>query len=144
MAGKKDAAKCTLILTEGDSAKAFAIAGLGVVGRDYYGVFPLKGKVMNVREASAAKIKENDEIQNIMKIMGMSAGKTQSIHEMRYGSIMIMTDQDYDGSHIKGLIINMIEKFFPSLFETNGFIKEFITPIIKATHKRQNNRTICF
>ena len=50
-AGTKNAIDCTLILTEGDSAKTLAVAGLGVVGRDRYGVFPLKGKVLNVRDA---------------------------------------------------------------------------------------------
>jgi DNA topoisomerase-2 len=51
-AGTKNAEKCTLILTEGDSAKSLAMAGLEIVGRDYYGVFPLKGKMLNVREAT--------------------------------------------------------------------------------------------
>ena len=52
---------------------------------------------------------------------------------LRYGSIMIMTDQDHDGSHIKGLIINFIHHFWPSLLKLEGFIKEFVTPIIKVT-----------
>lgn len=69
-AGTSKSRDCTLILTEGDSAKALAISGLGVVGRDYYGVFPLKGKLLNVREASHAQIMKNEEIQNIAKILG--------------------------------------------------------------------------
>lgn len=55
------------------------------------------------------------------------------VADLRYGSIMIMTDQDHDGSHIKGLIINFIHHFWPSLLKIKGFLKEFITPIIKAT-----------
>ncbi len=58
-AGSSKAEKCTLILTEGDSAKSLAISGLSVVGRDLYGVFPLKGKLLNVREASTSTIKAN-------------------------------------------------------------------------------------
>lgn len=58
---------------------------------------------------------------------------TIKIKDLRYGSIMIMTDQDTDGSHIKGLIINFINHFWPSLFKTPNFLKEFITPILKAT-----------
>ena len=58
-AGSKNSEKCTLILTEGDSAKALAMAGLEVVGRDFFGVFPLKGKLLNVREASNKQISEN-------------------------------------------------------------------------------------
>jgi DNA topoisomerase-2 len=57
---------------------------------------------------------------------------------------MIMTDQDFDGSHIKGLLINLIESYFPALFQMNGFLKEFITPIIKATHKKNNSNQISF
>ena len=63
--------KCTLVLTEGDSAKTLAVCGLSVVGRDNYGVFPLKGKPLNVREANLTKIQTNEEIQNIIKILGL-------------------------------------------------------------------------
>ena len=74
-AGTKESLKCTLILTEGDSAKALAISGLSVVGRDYFGVYPLKGKFLNVRSVKEpANIMKNDEISNIMKIMGLSLG----------------------------------------------------------------------
>jgi len=54
------------------------------------------------------------------------------VRDLRYGSIMIMTDQDHDGSHIKGLIINFIHHFWPSLLKIDGFLKEFVTPIIKV------------
>ena len=66
--GTKASHKCTLVVTEGDSAKALAISGLSVVGRDYYGVFPLKGKPLNVRDAGSGIIAKNAEIQNIIKI----------------------------------------------------------------------------
>ena len=66
-AGTKNSEKCTLILTEGDSAKSLAMAGIEVIGRDYYGVFPLKGKLLNVREASSTILTKNDEIQNLIK-----------------------------------------------------------------------------
>ena len=69
LAGGRESDKCTLILTEGDSAKALAISGLSVVGRDYYGVFPLRGKLLNVREASHKQIMENAEIKNITTIL---------------------------------------------------------------------------
>ena len=89
-------------MTEGDSAKSLAIAGLSVIGRDNYGVFPLKGKLLNVRDATSAQVMKNSEIQNIMKIMGLNIGRTYSdTSKLRYGHIMIMTDQDHDGSHIK-------------------------------------------
>ena len=71
-AGTKNSSQCTLILTEGDSAKALAVAGLSVVGRDYYGVFPLRGKLLNVRECKMDQIMKNAEIQNILKIVGLT------------------------------------------------------------------------
>merc|ERR1719159_1565045 len=133
-AGGRKSKDCTLILTEGDSAKALAVAGLSVVGRDKYGVFPLKGKVLNVRDASYKQVTGNMEIQNIMKIIGLTVGKEYvSPKQLRYGSIMIMTDQDHDGSHIKGLLINLVNHWWPSLVQTNGFLKEFVTPIVKVS-----------
>uniref|UniRef100_H3D5N4 DNA topoisomerase 2 n=1 Tax=Tetraodon nigroviridis TaxID=99883 RepID=H3D5N4_TETNG len=138
-AGGKNSIGCTLILTEGDSAKTLAVSGLGVVGRDRYGVFPLRGKMLNVREASLKQIMENAEINNIIKILGLQYKKNysdpESLKTLRYGKIMIMTDQDQDGSHIKGLLINFIHHNWPSLLRHN-FIEEFITPIIKASHKK--------
>uniref|UniRef100_A0A8D2MJE2 DNA topoisomerase 2 n=1 Tax=Zonotrichia albicollis TaxID=44394 RepID=A0A8D2MJE2_ZONAL len=139
-AGSKNSLDCTLILTEGDSAKTLAVSGLGVVGRDKYGVFPLRGKILNVREASHKQIMENAEINNIIKIVGLQYKKNyedqESLKSLRYGKIMIMTDQDQDGSHIKGLLINFIHHNWPSLLRHN-FLEEFITPIIKAFKNKE-------
>ncbi|KAJ8254604.1 hypothetical protein COCON_G00212160 [Conger conger] len=139
-AGGKNSSSCTLILTEGDSAKTLAVSGLGVVGRDRYGVFPLRGKMLNVREASHKQIMENAEINNIIKILGLQYKKNysdpESLRSLRYGKLMIMTDQDQDGSHIKGLLINFIHHNWPSLLR-HHFLEEFITPIIKVSHKKQ-------
>lgn len=138
LAGTKRSSECTLILTEGDSAKTLAVAGLGVVGRDLYGVFPLRGKLLNVREANHKQIMENAEISAIKKIIGLQHGKVyDDVSSLRYGHIMIMTDQDHDGSHIKGLIINFLDHFFPSLLRIPSFLLEFITPIIRATKKNE-------
>ena len=93
-AGGKHSERCTLILTEGDSAKALAVAGLGVVGRDNFGVFPLRGKLLNVRDAKHDQIMKNEEIQAIKKIMGLQHNKAyDSVAGLRYGRLMIMTDQ---------------------------------------------------
>lgn len=137
-AGTKRSSECTLILTEGDSAKALAVSGLSEVGRDAYGVFPLRGKLLNVREATHDQIMKNTEIKNIKEILGLQHGKVySSVDGLRYGSLMIMTDQDFDGSHIKGLIINYLDHFYPSLLKIPNFLVEFITPIIKATKGRE-------
>jgi DNA topoisomerase-2 len=142
MAGSAESLKCTLILTEGDSAKALAVAGLSVVGRDYFGVFPLRGKVLNVRDVNLKKVSDNAEISNLVKIMGLKYGnglgtgkakdKNETIKDLRYGRIMIFTDADVDGSHIKGLLINLFSIFWPELLEIPGFIISLATPILKV------------
>ena len=135
-AGTKKSEECTLILTEGDSAKSMAIAGLSEVGRDKYGVFPLKGKVLNVREAAVKQINGNSEIVNIKKILGLESNKQyKNVKSLRYGKIMIMTDQDHDGFHIKGLLINMFHYLWPELLNFD-FISYMTTPIVKVTLKK--------
>ena len=132
-AGTKKSEQCTLILTEGDSAKTMAISGLSVVGRDKYGVFPLRGKLLNVRDASIKQITDNAEITNLKKIIGLESGKDyKNLKSLRYGKVMIMTDQDHDGSHIKGLVLNMFHSMWPSLLKLN-FITSMITPIVKVS-----------
>lgn len=139
-AGTKNSLLCTLILTEGDSAKSLAVSGLGVVGRDQYGVFPLRGKLLNVREATHKQILENAEINNLIKIIGLQYKKKyltmDDLKTLRYGKVMIMTDQDQDGSHIKGLLINFIHTNWPELLRL-PFLEEFITPIVKARKKNE-------
>ena len=135
-AGTKNSHECTLILTEGDSAKTMAISGLSVVGRDKYGVFPLRGKIMNVKDATLQKIYDNAEITALKKILGLEQNKKYSdISSLRYGSIMIMTDQDHDGSHIKGLLFNIFQSLWNSLYKMDGFLTSMLTPIIKASNK---------
>jgi len=138
-AGTKESKKCTLILTEGDSAKTTAIAGLSVLNRNYYGVFPLRGKIMNVKDATYQKITDNVEITALKKILGLEQNKDYSndINSLRYGNIMILTDQDHDGSHIKGLLFNLFETLWNSLYKYENFMTSLLTPIIKVT----NNQT---
>lgn len=132
-AGTKKSDSCTLILTEGDSAKTMAISGLSEIGRDNYGVFPLKGKVLNVKDASQKQILENMEITNLKKILGLEEGKDyKNTKTLRYGKVMILADQDHDGSHIKGLVLNVFHTLWPSLLK-NNYILSMITPIIKVS-----------
>tara|TARA_R110002073_G_scaffold123085_3_gene266409 strand:+ start:2766 stop:5972 length:3207 start_codon:yes stop_codon:yes gene_type:complete len=136
-AGTAKSSKTILIITEGDSAKTLAIAGLSVVGRDRYGVFPLRGKCKNVRDASTKQLMDNEEFNNLKKILGLQQGKVySSVNELRYGNLMIMTDADNDGSHIKGLVLNMFHYFWPSLLDI-GFVICMVTPIIKVTKAKQ-------
>lgn len=136
-AGSAKSDQCTLIVTEGDSAKAFAMAGLKVVGPDRYGVFPIRGKLMNVRDSSDKKISENEEIQALKKILGLQHGKVYtSRKDLRYGELMILTDQDHDGSHIKGLLLNFVDYFWQSLLPLD-FVVSFYTPIVKISKKEK-------
>jgi DNA topoisomerase II len=134
-AGTKYSKECTLILTEGDSAKAMAVAGLSVItnGRNYYGIYPLRGKLLNTRGDGKEKmIANNQEIIDIKRIMGLQEGKEyKNLDSLRYGKIMVMTDQDVDGTHIKGLFINFMSKW-PSLLKYDGFLNGFLTPIVKV------------
>jgi len=134
-AGTKDSKNCVIIFTEGDSAKATAISGLSIVGRDNYGVFPLRGKLLNTKTATYAQLANNEEINHIKQIIGLQTGKKyKSVSELRYGKILIMTDADTDGFHIKSLIVNFIGNGWPELLKTD-FVSSLITPIVKVSHK---------
>lgn len=142
LAGTKKSSNCVLILTEGDSAKATAISGISAIknGRDFFGVFPLRGKLLNVREASTSQIVNNQEITELKKILGLKTGTiydVNNINELRYRSILLMMDADEDGSHIKGLIINFFNYFFPSLLQIPEFLKVLVTPIVKIFLKNE-------
>jgi DNA topoisomerase-2 len=138
-AGTAKSHECVLILTEGDSAKAMAISGLSQDQRKYYGVFPLKGKLLNVKDISAKKVEATEEIANLKKIVGLESGKKyDDVRSLRYGKILIMTDQDYDGSHIRGLLINMFHELWHELIKIPGFITYMATPIVKANKGKLN------
>ena len=135
-AGTIESNKCTLILCEGDSAKAGIVSGLSKEDRNYFGVFPLKGKLLNTKDISQLKINSNAEITSIKKIIGLVTGKKYDkdlvSKHLRYGKIMFMTDQDLDGSHIKGLCINMFHSQWEELVKLDKFLGFMNTPILKA------------
>ena len=137
LAGTAKSDQCTLILTEGDSAASSAIAGLAVVGRELWGVFPLRGKLLNVRDVSADKFAKNEELTAIKKILGLEQSKVyNSLKSLRYGRVMVMADQDLDGSHIKGLLMNLFHAEWPSLLKS-GFLCSLATPLLKATRRSE-------
>jgi DNA topoisomerase-2 len=139
MAGTKESAKCTLILTEGDSAKAMALSGLSQEQRKFFGVYPLKGKVLNVKDTSDAKVEHTKEIAELKKIIGLTSGKKYTdVKDLRYGSVMIMTDQDLDGSHIRGLLINLFHELWHELIAIPGFLTYMATPIVKANKGKEH------
>lgn len=142
-AGEKNKSQnCTLLITEGLSAKTFAVSGFGVVGRDDWGVWPIKGKIINPRDMKKSKLMTNAQYIQIKKILGLQENKkyttAEDISTLRYGCIMFLTDQDPDGSHIKGLLINIFATCWPELLEVPGFFKCFKTPLVKLTRGNQS------
>lgn len=136
-AGTEKSSQCMIIFCEGDSAKAGIVSGLSSEDRNTIGVYPMKGKILNVRGEQVKRISENKEIAEIKKILGLETGKTYSDQSdvgkhLRYGRVLFMTDQDLDGSHIKGLCINLFQSEWPSLAHIPGFIGFMNTPILKA------------
>lgn len=145
-AGTAKSNECTLILCEGDSAKAGIVSGMNREDRNYYGVYPLKGKLMNVRDASTSTVSKNNEIIEMKKIIGLETNKKYTSKEdvsksLRYGRIMLMTDQDLDGTHIKGLCVNMFDSQWSELIHIDSFIGFMNTPILKA---KKGKNELCF
>ena len=136
-AGTDKSSQCIIIFCEGDSAKAGIISGLSSDDRNTIGIYPMKGKILNVRGELATKISQNKEITEIKQILGLKMGKQYTAEDalktLRYGKVLFMTDQDLDGSHIKGLCLNLFQSEWPSLAEIPGFIGFMNTPILKAT-----------
>jgi DNA topoisomerase-2 len=135
-AGTEKSGQCTIIFCEGDSAKAGIVSGLSKEDRNTIGVYPVKGKFMNVRGEAVKRIAENTEIAEIKRILGLENGRDYTAEDvakrLRYGKVLFMTDQDLDGSHIKGLGINLFQSEWPSLTHIPGFIGFMNTPILKA------------
>ena len=145
-AGTAKSSDCVIILCEGDSAKAGIVSGLSSDDRNTIGVYPMKGKIMNVRGENKKKISENTEIADIKKILGLETGKTyKNVDEvrasLRYGKVLFMTDQDLDGSHIKGLCLNLFQSEWYSLSQIPEFIGFMNTPILKA---KKGSQTLVF
>ncbi|GMT21074.1 hypothetical protein PFISCL1PPCAC_12371, partial [Pristionchus fissidentatus] len=136
LAGGKRSEECSLILTEGDSAKALAVSGLQVVGRERFGVYPLRGKLTNVSGLERSKALAVPEVAALMTILCLRPGVDYSNPveraRLRYGRVILLTDQDEDGSHIKGLVMNIFRCLWPALLQY-PFLTALDTPLIKAS-----------
>ena len=136
LAGTKHSGECSLILCEGDSAKAGIVSGLSREDRDYIGIYPMRGKLFNVRDEAQKRIMENKEIFEIKKIVGLETNfkytEETAKSKLRYNKIVFMTDQDLDGSHIKGLGLNLFDSEWHSLLTIPNFVGFMNTPILKA------------
>ena len=137
-AGTEKSDQTMIIFCEGDSAKAGIVSGLSTSDRNIIGVYPMRGKMFNVRGEQKKRIFENKEVNEIKQILGLETGKKYTKETaqkcLRYGKVVFMTDQDLDGSHIKGLCINLFDSEWETLLDIPGFLGFMNTPIIKA-HK---------
>ena len=141
-AGTDKSSECMLILCEGDSAKAGIVSGLSKEDRNLLGIYPMRGKLFNVRGETNKRISDIVEINDIKKILGLEIDKKyETVEEinqyLRYGRVIFMTDQDLDGSHIKGLGINLFQSQWHSLSKNAQFLGFMNTPILKATKGTQ-------
>lgn len=139
-----DSINCTLYVTEGDSALTFAKKLCSYIpggkGRDFIGMYPLKGKPLNVMNAPATQIAENKEINDLKKVLGLREGVDYRIDEnyetLRYGHLMVLADADVDGLHILGLIMNLFHCKYPTLL-ARGYIKYLKTKILEANKGKE-------
>jgi DNA topoisomerase-2 len=134
----------TIVFTEGTSAAGFVGKGLKGIADDqhkYWGYFPLRGKLLNLRNATAKQLESNEEIKMIKQIIGLKSGvKYTDTRQLRYDRVMIMADADNDGHHIKGLVMNIFSVEWPELLQLPGFICDIALPIKKA--ERADSRGI--
>ena len=150
-AGTSKSGDCTLIICEGLSAKTFAVMGIEVgfeekKGRDWFGIYPLRGKILNVRNASPPAVSKNREVTDIIQALGIRFGvdytQEGNYQSLNYGRIMLLCDSDSDGLHISGLIINMFHSMFPSVLKRkSSFIVNMKTPLVRIYLK---NSELCF
>jgi DNA topoisomerase-2 len=133
-----------LIVCEGLSAKSYAVSGiqtgaLGKQGRNYFGILPLRGKFLNVKNVNKSKIGENKVVSDLIKVLGLKFGVDYALQAnykaLNYGTLMILTDADKDGIHIEGLLLNFFMELFPSLLKKQGFIVSMKTPVVKVFKK---------
>lgn len=128
--GKPLSSHCTLFVTEGNSAKQLVLSGMSIIGKDWYGVLPLSGKITN---PSSGNVNKSKEISNIKRVLGLKANTTYTdTSSLRYGHLAIFSDFDQDGSHIAALLMQYFYYEHKSLLKIPGFMYRMITPIVKA------------
>lgn len=142
-AGGPESHLCRLIICEGDSAKNYALESLDYRegGRDYIGIYPISGKIINVVNASMEQLIKNKQITELKMILGLVQDSDlmvdENYHKLRYGKVEIMTDADGDGSHIRGLLMLFLAMGFPG-FLFRECLQTWLTPLVRATKSKTN------
>lgn len=140
--------KTTLWIAEGDSAKTTVEIGISNIedGSDYNGVFALKGKMINVVKHTDKRVSENSEIKMLIEILGLRKidySIPENLMTLRYGRIVMATDQDDDGHHIKGLVMNFFASYYPTLIPT-GFLHSLSTAVVVLPVKKSKTEQKMF
>ena len=130
-AKSKERERCTLSIFEGDSASS---AFRQYRNPQYQGAFPLRGKFINVMEVPNSRVIQNQEVKNLLASIGLKMGEYPK--NLRYGKLLIYTDQDHDGMSIAGLLMNFFAKYWPELFE-EGRVCKVETPLLVVKNKKE-------
>ena len=146
--GTSKSKDCILVICEGESAKTYTVAGLdvgiqGKTGRDYIGIYPIRGKILNSRNATITQVQDNREITGIRHALNLQYGvdykQDEHYRKLRYGKVFVISDADSDGKHITGLILNIFHSLYPSLIERNDFLYSMRTPIMTVTISKKEH-----